>query len=130
MSDAGGGPEESAQQRKRVLYFHDERIALHASVEASLVKPQTARLAHELISAYGLQQHMTVCLCNKNWMPLPASEFTKFHTDAYVKFLQQARCTLELVPHAHKLLARAHTCARCSSSTMASMSWTRSEAMC
>ena len=38
MSDAGGGPEESAQQRKRVLYFHDERIALHASVEASLVQ--------------------------------------------------------------------------------------------
>ena len=79
-----------AAERKRVLYFHDEGIALYASVEASLVKPQTARLAHELISAYGLQQHMTVCLCNKNWMPLPPAEFTKFHTDAYVKFLQQA----------------------------------------
>ena len=74
---------------KRIFYFHDEQAGLYASVEASLIKPQTIWLAHELIKAYGLLQHMTVCLCGKSYLPLHSHEFTKFHTDAYIKFLQQ-----------------------------------------
>ena len=47
------------------------------------------RLAHELIMAYDLSKHLTVCLYGEHWAPLSPQEFTRFHTDAYVKFLQQ-----------------------------------------
>ena len=50
------------------------------------------RLTHELIKAYGLPQHMNVCLCPAKWQPAAASEMTRFHTDAYVHFLQQLEC--------------------------------------
>ena len=103
---------------RRLFYFYDPRAAVHASVEASLVKPSTVRqhaadslasvqparpftpdrlpstvapcrLAHELISAYDLSKHLTVCLYGEHWASLSSQEFTRFHTDAYVKFLQQ-----------------------------------------
>ena len=31
---------------------------------------------------------MTVVKCGQHWSPLPAEAILKFHTDAYVKFLQ------------------------------------------
>ena len=38
--------------------------------------------------AYDLSKHLTVCLYGEHWAPLSSAEFTRFHTDAYVKFLQ------------------------------------------
>jgi len=38
--------------------------------------------------AYDLSEHLTVCLYGEHWAPLSSAEFTRFHTDAYVKFLQ------------------------------------------
>lgn len=47
------------------------------------------RLAHELIKAYELPQHMRMCACGTAWQPASPADIAKFHTDMYVHFLQQ-----------------------------------------
>ena len=46
------------------------------------------RLNHELIKAYGLNQHLTMCACRQQWAPLTAEQAGAFHTDHYIQFLQ------------------------------------------
>ena len=46
-------------------------------------------MTHELIKAYGLQQHMRTYLCGAQWQPARILEVTRFHTDNYAHFLQQ-----------------------------------------
>ena len=53
------------------------------------VRNVICRLTHELIKAYGLNQHMTMHSCGQQWVPLTAQEANVFHTDAFVHFLQQ-----------------------------------------
>lgn len=50
------------------------------------------RLTHELIKAYDLAKHMRVWTCGVHWQPANAQELNRFHTDAYVHFLQQLTC--------------------------------------
>jgi len=76
----------------RVAYFYDENISVYASVEASLLKPHILKLTHELIKAYELDQHMRMCACGTQWSPATPAAISKFHTDAYVHFLQQLTC--------------------------------------
>ena len=46
------------------------------------------RMTHELIKAYGLQQHMRTYLIGAQWQPARQLDITRFHTDSYVAFLQ------------------------------------------
>ena len=55
------------------------------------------RLTYELIKAYGLQQHMRVCLCGTHWQPASSLQIMRFHTDDYVEFLQQLETNAALV---------------------------------
>lgn len=47
------------------------------------------RLAHELIVAYELPQRMRMCAGGAQWQPASPVDLSRFHTDAYVQFLQQ-----------------------------------------
>eukprot|EP00965_Chrysotila_dentata_P144668 4778431-Pleurochrysis_carterae.AAC.1 len=78
----------SASRTLSAFLIPYRRIALqtqliHASLESC------SRLTDELIQAYGLYAHMTVCTYGKYWGALSEQEIGKFHTDAYLQFLQQ-----------------------------------------
>ena len=47
------------------------------------------RLTYELIKAYGLLNHVSLRLTPTQWQPASVAEVTRFHTDAYVHFLEQ-----------------------------------------
>eukprot|EP00900_Chrysochromulina_parva_P014908 jgi/Chrpa1/23418/Chrysochromulina_OHIO_Genome00010671-RA len=74
---------------RSVSLFHDERISVHASIEGSLLKPHILKLTYELIKAYGLLNHVSLRLTPTQWQPASVAEVTRFHTDAYVHFLEQ-----------------------------------------
>ena len=46
-------------------------------------------MTHELIKAYDLPKHLVMCQCGKQWAPATVADLNRFHTDAYVSFLQQ-----------------------------------------
>ena len=55
-----------------------------------MLKPNMVRLAHELVKACQLPQHMAMCTTGSTECPLlTAGGAMCFHTDAYVDFLQQ-----------------------------------------
>ena len=47
--------------------------------------------------AYRLNEHMRVRLCGTAWEPTVAEEVSRFHTDAYIRFLQQLEANAALV---------------------------------
>ena len=54
----------------------------------ALARP--SRLTDELVKAYDLQEHMTLCEAGTGALPLlPPQDACRFHTDAYIRFLQQ-----------------------------------------
>uniref|UniRef100_A0A7S0Q7E1 Histone deacetylase 8 n=1 Tax=Coccolithus braarudii TaxID=221442 RepID=A0A7S0Q7E1_9EUKA len=79
----------ASQSTRRVLYYHEERIGQYASIDASLRKPHVVRVADSLIKAYGLYPHVTRCICGQHWSPIAENEVGKFHTEAYLQFLQK-----------------------------------------
>lgn len=73
-----------------VRYYTDPKVGIYGSPEAALLKPHLARLTDELVKAYELQKHMTLCEGGTPAMqPLSAQDATRFHTDEYVHFLQR-----------------------------------------
>ena len=72
-------------QRPRVDYFYDEAIGNYHYGAAHPMRPHRVRLAHHLIVNYGLYKHLNV------FRPKPASraDFTIFHSDEYIRFLQE-----------------------------------------
>ena len=77
-------------QKRTIRYYSCEDLASHASIEACMLKPNMVRLAHELVKACQLPQHMAMCTTGSTECPLlTAGGAMCFHTDAYVDFLQQ-----------------------------------------
>jgi histone deacetylase 1/2 len=76
----------------------------------ALARP--SRLTDELVKAYDLQQHMTLCACGTPALPLlPPQEACRFHTDSYVRFLQQiANNGIDVVDEAGNYALNASVC--------------------
>eukprot|EP00908_Phaeocystis_cordata_P006251 Transcript_16866.p1 GENE.Transcript_16866~~Transcript_16866.p1 ORF type:complete len:320 (-),score=79.34 Transcript_16866:1020-1907(-) len=103
---------EPSSTKRRVRYYLDPEIGIHSSPEASLLKPHIARLTDELVKAYDLQEHMTLCACGTPALPLlPPQEACRFHTDSYVRFLQQiANNGIDVVDEAGNYALNASVC--------------------
>jgi len=87
---AQSAPAESSATKRRVRYYLDPNIGVHSSPEASLLKPHIVRLTDELVKAYDLQKDVTICARGTPALPLlPPQGACRFHTDSYVRFLQQ-----------------------------------------
>ncbi|TRM68856.1 hypothetical protein BD626DRAFT_392509 [Schizophyllum amplum] len=71
--------------KKRVTYFYDPDVGAYTYGLGHPMKPHRIRVAHELISAYGMLDKMHV-LRAKRATP---ETITAFHTDEYVDFLNK-----------------------------------------
>ena len=79
-----------AMAASTVRYYTDPKVGIYGSPEAALLKPHLARLTDELVKAYELQKHMTLCEGGTpSFQLLPSEDATRFHTDEYVEFLQR-----------------------------------------
>jgi len=83
-------PHATLAAERRVTYLLDDHIGVHASPEASLRKPHTVRLTDNLVVDCGLDKHMTMVRSGGDgWSPAPAATVRRYHTDAYVAFLEK-----------------------------------------
>ncbi|KAJ2733117.1 hypothetical protein H4R23_002689 [Coemansia sp. Cherry 401B] len=76
--------------RKRIAYYYDEEVGNYNYGYMHPMKPFRMRMAHSLVSAYGLDKHMDVIRPPR----ATAQEMKMFHSNDYVEFLQ--RVTPEL----------------------------------
>ncbi|KAM0676609.1 Histone deacetylase 1 [Binucleata daphniae] len=69
---------------KKVAYFYDPNIGNYHYAQGHPMKPLRVRMAHSLITNYGLSKYMDV------YRPTQASfnNLTSFHSNEYVNFLQ------------------------------------------
>ncbi|KAJ1664001.1 histone deacetylase (class I) Clr6 [Coemansia sp. RSA 1813] len=76
--------------KKRVAYYYDEDVGNYNYGYMHPMKPFRMRMAHNLVTAYGLDQKMSII------RPPRASkqQLTRFHSDDYMEFL--SRVTPEL----------------------------------
>ena len=74
------------ERKKRVAYFYDDEIGNFLYAKHHPMKPHRVRMTHELILTYGLYQQMHAVIPTR----ATATDFTRFHTDDYVNFLQMA----------------------------------------
>ncbi|RKO83550.1 class I RPD3 type histone deacetylase protein, partial [Blyttiomyces helicus] len=79
----GTGP--TLAQKPKVSYQYHPDIGHYHYGEKHYMKPARVKMAHSLVTAYGLQKKMEVC------RPEPATfkELTKFHSDDYMDFLRR-----------------------------------------
>ncbi|CAF0976455.1 unnamed protein product [Adineta ricciae] len=73
--------------RKKVSYYYDYDVGNYYYGQGHPMKPHRIRMAHNLILNYGLYRKMEVYRPHK----AIADEMTRFHSDDYVKFLQNVR---------------------------------------
>ncbi|EED21811.1 histone deacetylase, putative [Talaromyces stipitatus ATCC 10500] len=71
--------------KSRVSYFYDDDAGQYAYYPGHPMKPFRIRLAHELITTYGVHRKMQVYRAKR----ATAMEMTQFHTDDYVDFLRR-----------------------------------------
>ncbi|BGP05515.1 histone deacetylase (class I) Clr6 [Rhodotorula toruloides] len=84
FSPAPGGPD-----KRTVAYFYDDDVGAYAFNLVHPMKPHRIKMAHNLITNYGLDKHMDVLKPDR----CPPHEMTRFHTDEYIDCL--ARVTPE-----------------------------------
>uniref|UniRef100_A0A5S6QC20 Histone deacetylase n=1 Tax=Trichuris muris TaxID=70415 RepID=A0A5S6QC20_TRIMR len=77
--------------KRHVVYYYDPLIGNYYYGKGHLMKPHRMRMAHSLISAYGLCNHMLVLRPHEATF----KELTQFHSDDYIKFLQDVSNDLE-----------------------------------
>lgn len=70
---------------RRVHYYHSPIIGSFSYGYGHPMKPQRMRMAHSLITAYGLDQCMTV----REPKEADKIDMSRFHTDEYVDFLER-----------------------------------------
>ncbi|PWN18495.1 histone deacetylase [Microstroma glucosiphilum] len=70
---------------RRVNYYHSPLIGSFSYGYGHPMKPQRMRMAHSLISAYGLDQCMTL----REPKEADKVDMTRFHTDEYIDFLER-----------------------------------------
>ncbi|CAF3635043.1 unnamed protein product [Rotaria sordida] len=73
--------------RKKVSYYYDYDVGNYYYGQGHPMKPHRIRMAHNLILNYGLYRKMEVYRPHK----AVAEEMTRFHSDEYVKFIQNVR---------------------------------------
>ncbi|KAH8101831.1 histone deacetylase RPD3 [Cristinia sonorae] len=71
--------------KRRVAYYHDPDVGAFTYGLGHPMKPQRMRITHELVSAYGMLDHMQVLRAKR----ASAEEMTRFHTDEYIHFLSR-----------------------------------------
>jgi len=71
--------------RPNIDYFYDEHIGNYHYGPGHPMRPHRVRLTHHLIVNYGLYKHLNV------FRPRPATfgDLTAFHTDEYIRFLNE-----------------------------------------
>ncbi|KAF1781715.1 Histone deacetylase domain [Phytophthora cactorum] len=70
--------------KRRVAYFYDSEIGNYHYGQNHPMKPHRVRMAHNLITNYGLTKHMEVFRPRLvDW-----TELTRFHSDDYIHFLR------------------------------------------
>ncbi|TDH73006.1 hypothetical protein CCR75_008382 [Bremia lactucae] len=70
--------------KRRVAYFYDSEIGNYHYGQNHPMKPHRVRMAHNLITNYGLTKHMEVFRPRMvDW-----TELTRFHSDDYIHFLR------------------------------------------
>ncbi|KAI0074784.1 histone deacetylase RPD3 [Panus rudis PR-1116 ss-1] len=69
--------------KRRVAYYYDPDVGAYTYGLGHPMKPQRMRITHEIVSSYGMLEHMTVLRAKR----ATAEEMTRFHTDEYVEFL-------------------------------------------
>ncbi|GAA5848374.1 hypothetical protein JCM5353_004878 [Sporobolomyces roseus] len=79
-----GGPD-----KRKVAYFYDDDVGAYAFNLVHPMKPHRIKMAHNLITNYGLEKQMDVLKPDR----CTPHEMTRFHTDEYIDFL--ARVTPE-----------------------------------
>ena len=72
--------------KKRISYFYDEEIGNFYYDHHHPMKPVRVRMAHCLVMAYGLHNHLQVFSPRR----ATASEMLNFHSQDYIRFLQNA----------------------------------------
>ncbi|TCD60061.1 hypothetical protein EIP91_010795 [Steccherinum ochraceum] len=70
---------------RRVAYYYDPDVGAFTYGLGHPMKPQRMRITHELVSAYGMLDHMQVLRAKR----ASAEEMTRFHTDEYIHFLSR-----------------------------------------
>ncbi|KAG6621979.1 Histone deacetylase 1, partial [Phytophthora cinnamomi] len=83
--------------KRRVAYFYDSDIGNYHYGQNHPMKPHRVRMAHNLITNYGLTKHMEVFVrlrlrCGIAVVAAPRlvdwTELTRFHSDDYIHFLR------------------------------------------
>ena len=72
--------------RKRISYFYDEEVGNFYYDEGHPMKPVRVRMTHCLVMAYGLHNHLQVFRPRR----ATANEMMQFHSQDYIKFLQNS----------------------------------------
>lgn len=87
-------------KKRKVAYFDREDVGMYFYGQGHDMKPLRITMTHELVKNYGLLEHM------QHLKPPLAtdSDFLRFHTDDYVKFLKEV--TPEKMEHMHEQLTR------------------------
>ncbi|KAI9500453.1 histone deacetylase clr6 [Coemansia spiralis] len=92
---------------KRVAYFYDEEVGNYNYGYDHCMKPFRIRMAHSIITSYGLDKKMDV-ICPPR---ATAHEMTQFHTDDYIEYLQRVTPELaELMPTYNDCFLPLHDC--------------------
>ncbi|EIW82040.1 histone deacetylase RPD3 [Coniophora puteana RWD-64-598 SS2] len=71
--------------KKRISYYYDPEVGSYTYGLGHLMKPHRIRMAHELITAYGMLEKMSVLRAKR----ASAESMTAFHTDEYIHFLSR-----------------------------------------
>ncbi|CEM25931.1 unnamed protein product [Vitrella brassicaformis CCMP3155] len=70
--------------KSNIVYFYDEMVGNFHYGYGHPMKPHRIRMTHDLVQSYGLLDGLKVV----EPKPLTFTDFTKFHTDDYIEFLQ------------------------------------------
>ncbi|GAA5821195.1 hypothetical protein JCM3770_005246 [Rhodotorula araucariae] len=78
LSTAPGGPD-----KRTVAYYYDNDVGAYAFNLVHPMKPHRIKMAHNLVTNYGLDKHMDVLRPDR----CTPHEMTRFHTDEYIDCL-------------------------------------------
>ncbi|GAA5854510.1 hypothetical protein JCM9279_000824 [Rhodotorula babjevae] len=78
LSTAPGGPD-----NRTVAYYYDNDVGAYAFNLVHPMKPHRIKMAHNLVTNYGLDKHMDVLRPDR----CTPHEMTRFHTDEYIDCL-------------------------------------------
>ncbi|KAI7821138.1 histone deacetylase Clr6 [Kickxella alabastrina] len=71
--------------KKRVTYYYDDEVGNYNYGYDHCMKPFRIRMAHSIITSYGLDKKMTMIRPPR----ATALDMTRFHTDDYISYLQR-----------------------------------------